>query len=396
MKKNLQIALALLLGFQLFGQDSDSTSSIELNSADKLLLSSNNLLIGGYGEVHYNQPFDSQYKTNGKLDVHRLVMLLGYTFNTKTQFISEIEFEHVKEVYVEQAFLQHKISNAINLRAGLMLIPMGIINEYHEPTSFFSVERPDIDNKIAPTTWREIGAGISGSLSQLTIKYQAYIVNGFNGFDESGKLKGSNGFRSGRQKGAESYISSPNFAGKIEYYGLKGLNIGLSAYTGKSQSAAYNGIHKDSTDLIKAADSTTVGLSMLGLDLRYSIKGAILRGQLYYSSINNTKAYNKYTGKDLGSAMLGYYLEAGYNVGRFLKGFESELTPFARFEYCNTHFKTEKIDKNPEFETNSATVGINWKPNKYTVFKAELQLKNSKAPESSTAKAFNAGIGFMF
>jgi hypothetical protein len=124
--------------------------------------------------VDYNQGVSQQ--SNGKLDVHRLVMFMGYQFDNKTQFILEIEFN-----------------------AGLMLVPMNYINEYHEPTFFFSVERPNLDNKLVPTTWREIGAGFSGNIKPLKTKYQLYIMNGFNGYPGGvTKFKGSNGLRGGR------------------------------------------------------------------------------------------------------------------------------------------------------------------------------------------------------
>ncbi len=79
-------------------------------------------------------------------------------------------------------------------------MPMGIINEYHEPTTFNGVERPLIDKYIAPTTWREIGFGATGILLPLSIKYQAYVMNGFNGYNGTAQLSGKDGLRKGRQK----------------------------------------------------------------------------------------------------------------------------------------------------------------------------------------------------
>ena len=95
------------------------------NTAGRMMQEENRLTIGGYGQIDYNQILDGNYYNNGGLDVHRLVLMFGYKFNKKTQFITEIEFEHVKEVYVEQAFLQYEILPWLKLRGGLMLIPMG-------------------------------------------------------------------------------------------------------------------------------------------------------------------------------------------------------------------------------------------------------------------------------
>ena len=119
----------------------------------------------------------------------------------------------------------------------------------------------------------------------------------------------------------EVITSSPNFAGRVEYYGVKGLKLGLSGYFGKSQSTEYDGIANDDDKALKIADSTAVGIAMLGLDARYKSGPLQLRGQFYYTGISNTEQYNAKTGGDLGNAMMGYYVEAGYDV---LKSFETE------------------------------------------------------------------------
>jgi hypothetical protein len=401
MRHSFFTAILFIIVLVVNGQQSDSAKNLYQNSADNLLKTEGKLVIGGYGEVHYNQPISSEKMSNGTLDVHRMVMLLGYNFSSRTQFFSEMEFEHVSEVFIEQAFLQHKLNRYVNLRAGLMLIPMGIVNEYHEPTTFNGVERPLVDNKISPTTWREIGVGLSGNIIEASIKYQAYVVNGFNGFNGTGTLNGKNGLRNGRQKGAESYISSPNFTGKVEYYGIRRLNIGLSGYFGKTQSTLYNGINKSDNAAIAKADSSVVGIAMLGLDARYNLGGLQLRGQFYSTSLSNTEQYNKFTKQgnkqnDLGSAMLGYYVEAGYNVFRNYSETRTELVPFIRFENYNTHSSTAgTLQKNKAYNNNVITTGLSYKLTKGTVVKADMQFVKSEA-SSEFSKVFNAGVGVMF
>ncbi len=383
-----------------YTQPTDSITNSYKNSAEKMLSTDGKLMLGGYGEVHYNQPLSAETRNNGTLDVHRMVILIGYNFSSKTQFISEIEFEHISEVYIEQAFLQHKINNYINLRAGLMLIPMGIINEYHEPTTFNGVERPLVDNKIAPTTWREIGIGVNGNIIEASLKYQLYVVNGFRSYNNNGMLNGKNGLRNGRQKGAESYISSPNLSGKVEYYGFRGLNIGFSGYFGKTQSTLFNGIDKENDAAVAKADSSVAGISMLGLDARYNAGGLQLRGQFYYTSISNTMQYNDFTAQngkqnDLGSGMMGYYIEAGYNVLK-LHQTKAELIPFIRFENYDTHFATEGLlQKNKAYYNHAITTGLTYKLTKGAVIKADMQFVKSAAVSEYT-KIFNAGVGVMF
>lgn len=356
--------------------------------------------IAGYAQIDYNQPLDAEVRKNGVLDVHRLVLLFGYRFNERTQFLTEVEFEHVSELYVEQAYLQHRISPYLNFRGGLLLIPMGIINEYHEPPTYFGVERPHIDNIIAPTTWREIGAGFTGNILPVSIMYQLYLVNGFNGYNGAAQLSGSKGLRSGRQKGANSYISAPNLALKTEYYGIKGLSLGLSGYFGDTQSSLYNGISKDDRQAKLRADSSVVGIAMLGIDARYTTGALHLRGQYYHVGLSNTEQYNRFTAKngvdnDLGRAMNGYYLEAGYNILSFFPSAKTELIPFLRYEGFNTHASTSGFDPKPVYEKTVITAGLNYYLTKGAVLKIDGQFLKAKN-ESRYAATLNAGIGILF
>lgn len=401
MKRVFVFSLFVLSGLVALSQTINNAYNQYQNSADQILLNDNKLVVGGYGEIHYNQPLDADIKHNGKLDVHRMVLLFGYNFNEKVQFVTELEFEHVKEVYVEQAFLQYKLNSYVSFRGGLLLVPMGIINEYHEPTTFNGVERPTVDKIIVPTTWREIGFGVLGNILPATISYQFYVINGFNGYNGSDKLNGSNGLRGGRQKGAESYISSPNFAGKVEYYGIRGLNVGLSGYFGKTQSTLYDGIDKNDDVALATADSSVVGVSMFGLDARYNLKGIQLRGQFYYSGLANSAQYNAFaapadgTLNDLGSAMIGYYAEAGYNVLRAVDT-EKQLIPFVRYEFLNTHHSVDNsISVNPGYEKSIITTGLTFMLTQGVVVKSDMQFVKS-GDDDSYAKTFNAGLGIMF
>lgn len=401
MKKILLLIVCSLTFFTAKTEMTDSTKNTMQNTSEKMLSANSGFTIGGYGQFDYNQAFSSDVINNGTLDIHRLVMLFGYRFNERTQFITEIEYEHVTEVYIEQAFLQYKINDFINFRGGLMLIPMGIINEYHEPVTFNGVERPSVDKYIAPTTWREVGFGLNGNIIDASIKYQVYLVNGFNSYDGSAKLSGANGLRKGRQKGAESFINSPNYTGKITYYGINSITIGLSGYFGKTQSTLYDGIDKTDETLRANADSSVVGVSMLGLDAKYNSSGIQIKGQFYIVSLSNTEAYNRFTASkgtlnDLGNSMVGYYLEAGYNVFKSFNAINTELIPFVRYEAYDTHNSVENnIVRNDLYNKNIITTGIGWKVANGAMLKADLQFIKSKA-DNEYSKVFNAGIGIMF
>jgi len=354
------------------------------------------LSFGGYGQIDYNQPIDGTVRSNGKLDVHRLILFAGYKFNEKTKFITELEFEHVSEVYVEQAYLDYQLLNNMSIKGGLILIPMGIINEYHEPPSYNGVERPNVDNVIVPTTWREIGLGVDGRINTAALRYQLYVVNGFNGYNGAGVFKGSNGLRSGRQKGAESYISSPNVSAKVDYFGISGLKLGLSGYFGKSQSTLYNGIDKNDETALAAADSSVIGINMLGLDYRYSISGLHSRGQLIYSKFSNVEQYNAFTGKDLGESMLGYYIEVSYDIFNRNSSFKNELTPFVRFEKYNTHNSVVSgMNANNTYDITEFLVGFAFKMDRGAAFKVDYRMYKN-ADEASYNSMLNMGVAVWF
>lgn len=396
------------LGFTIFTvlfavniQAQKPDTSFKQNAANTLLQndSDRRLTIGTYAQIDYNQQVGDTVKHNGKMDVHRLVLLLAYKFSDKTSFVTEIEFEHVKEVFIEQAFLNIQLNDWINLRGGLMLIPMGITNEYHEPTTFLSVERPLVDKYIVPTTWREIGLGIAGHFRSASIGYQLYVFNGFLGYDDgSAKFRGIDGYRKGRQKAAESVFTFPNLSAKIDYYGLPGLKIGLAGYIGKSGTTSYNNLNTSNDLEVQSADSSVVSIAMVGLDARFRFKNILSRGQLIYSSNKNTAAYNVHGQTDLGSVLMGYYLEFGYNFWSLIaNNNKHDIIPFVRYEYYNTQQKIySDAIKNPAFDRSNITFGVSFKIVEGAVFKADYQILKNKVENSLDVNMFNMGIGIWF
>ena len=365
------------------------------NSAEKIIAGNPGLHIGGYGQVDFNLPSrDGTIYKNGTLDVHRLVVFFGYNFNEKASFVSEVEFEHVSEVYVEQAFLDYKIKNNLSVNAGLMLIPMGIQNLYHEPATFNGVERTNVDNYIVPSTWREIGIGVSGRSMEHSVNYQVMLVNGFNGYSDAGVFNGKSGLRSGRQKGAESYITYPDLAGRVSFYGYPGLNLGLSAYVGDTETKLYDGLDLADETAVASADSSIVGMQMIGVDARYTEGALQLRGQYIVANLSNTAQYNAFTSKDLGSKLTGYYVEAGYNLLE-RKSDTEELIAFARYENYNTHAAVEVITINDTYNRTDITIGLGFKVAQGAMFKADYQIKSNAGSDEKSGQ-FNFGTAIWF
>lgn len=385
-----------LLFITLFFQSTFAQAPIAPEISPLLQSSKNGLSIGGYGDIEYIQPIDAEVKNIGKMDIHRLVLLLAYQYSEKLRLITEIEFEHVKEVFIEQAFLDYRINKSITWRSGLVLIPMGIINERHESNTFNGVLRPLVDKYIVPTTWREIGTGFQGNYIPGSLRYQAYLVNGFNGYDGNPSFNGSNGLRSGRQKAAESYISRPNVSAKIEYYGIPYVNLGLAFYHGDSQSTAFQAINIDDETALAFADSTVVKLNMIGLDGRYNYKGIQARAQFIYTLIDGSKEYNLSTGSDLGSSMIGYYAEFAYDLFYSLANYSSALIPFIRYDHYDTQASMDDTEiMNQSYNRNAITGGITWKPINNVAFKADVQSFGNASTDLRQLNG-NLGIGFAF
>lgn len=392
MKQTIYI-FALLLSSIVVAQT--KTDSIALNpknqvNAAQRLLSGNYasaITVGGYAEIIYNQP----EADNGKFDIPRAVLLFGYRFNDKAQFVMEVEMEHTKELDVEQAFVNYSIGNNISLRGGLMLVPMGIVNEYHEPTTFNGTDRPMVDNVIVPTTWREIGVGVSGRFNNISLGYQAYVFNGFKSVEANGEggisglLTGSSGLRFGRQSGALTTVDSPTLSTKIEYYGISGLRLGLSTYFGKTQAE----------DALETLEGANIGVSMLGVDARYAYKKFTARGQFIYTSLSDTEKYNILSGNNLGSALMGWYAEGAYNVLPI--GKEQKLYAFVRYENYDTHFKTEgALEQNPGYNRTDITTGLSYHIAPGVVLKGDYQFKSNKLNGNNPANRLNFGIGVWF
>jgi hypothetical protein len=383
------ILVASISGAQTLQDSITFNPQKQLNAAQRLLSGNYGkaVTVGAYGELTYNQP----EALNGELDVQRLVLLFGYKFNDKTQFVTELEMEHTVEVFVEQAFVNYNVGQNVSLRGGLMLVPFGIINEFHEPTTFNGVERPAVDNVIIPTTWRELGIGVTGRFNDLSLGYQAYIFNGFKSTSfngdggVNGALKGSNGLRGGRQKAIQSTVDSPTLSLKFDYYGILGLRLGLSGYFGDTQAE----------DDVEKIDGANIGISMIGLDARYAYQRFTARGQFVHGSLSGTEAYNNLTGNELGSELQGWYLEAAYNLLPQEKA--QRLFAFARYEQYDTHANTAgSLQRNNAYNRTDLTAGLSYHIAPGVVLKGDYQFRDNAVSGDDVANRLNFGIGVWF
>ncbi|MBT8264585.1 MAG: hypothetical protein KJN75_04550, partial [Muriicola sp.] len=267
----------------------------------------------------------------------------------------------------------------------------GIVNEFHEPTTFNGTERPAMDNAIIPTTWREIGIGVNGRFNSISLGYQAYIFNGFKSTESDGEggfngfLKGSNGLRGGRQKAIKSTVDSPTFSTKIDYYGIRGLRLGLASYFGRTQAA----------DDVEELDGANIGIAMVGADARYATGRFTARGQFVYTSLKDTEAYNNLTGRDLGSALQGWYVEGAYNL--LPANQQQKLFAFTRYERFDTHASTAGgLVENDAYDRTDITSGLTYHIAPGVVVKGDYQFRTNALDNDSVKNRLNFGIGVWF
>lgn len=347
-------------------------------AASKVYRSDRGLSIGGYGEVLY-QNFDSDDKSD-QFDMLRAILYFGYKFNDKLLLNTEIELEHADEAFVEFAYLDYLWRPEVNLRAGLVLLPMGLVNELHEPTVFLGAKRPDVESRIIPTTWRENGFGVFGEVGGVT--YRSYLVNGLDG---SGFSAG--GLRGGRQKGSKALADDFAWVGRVDFNPTPGLTVGGSFYTGGSDQGL--------DDPIGGELSVDTTIYEAHLDWRY--RGLKVRALGAFAELDDVAGLNRnlgFTGgQSVGEELEGFYLELGYDLlaGRG----ERSLTPYVRWEDYNTQESVPAgFSANPANDVESLTVGFAFQPIDEVILKADYQDYDNGA--GTAVDQLNVALGYVF
>lgn len=345
--------------------------------------------VGGYGELHLNVEWPEGGGHSSELDLHRLVLFFAHNFDERFRFYGEVEVEHALvagggapgEVGVEQAFVDWRVlDDTLGLRAGIVLVPMGIVNQWHEPPIFNGVERPNVDRNVIPSTWREGGIGIFGQPAE-GLRYELYLTGGL---DPRGFSAGS-GIRGGRQKVAEALASSPAVSGRVEYEPILGTVAGISGFFNMAGKNADIGL-----------DVPVLGLSA---DARLRHSGFETRAQVAFFHIGDAEALRALTDGDgeplgisVGSDILGVYGELGYDV-LHPAGSTHSLVPFARVEYWDTTLaeSDDAVDRPSVLEL---VFGLTYRPIPQVSLKSDVILRRPSEGDDETR--WNLGVGWMF
>jgi len=373
-------------------------------AASKVYHVNRGVSIGGYGEMTLRE-FDNE-RDNGtasgskrEFDFLRAILYTGYKFNDKILLNTEIEYEHAStsggssargEVSLEFAYLDFLLSKPAALRAGLVLVPMGFINELHEPTVFHGAVRPSVEQNIIPSTWRENGVGLFGEFGPFS--YRSYALAGLqatNGTGVSG-FSASSGLRGGRTKGAKSAAEDIAWVGRLDYQGIPGVLIGGSLYTGQAgQNATVNNREVDAPVTLweTHASAEYKGLEFRTLYAQGTVGDVTL--------INNGMSTACTSGTcSAGERLFGGYAQLAYNVFS-LCDTNHYLAPFFRYERYDTQQKVPAgYTKNGANSRTEYTVGLTYKPIPQVVVKGEWQDLDNQA--GTGVNQVNFALGYIF
>ena len=328
--------------------------------------------VGGYGELHYNN-LDNQLK-DGKpdkdeLDLHRFVLFFGHQFSDELRFYSEFEVEHaisgdgkVGEVEIEQAFIEWDYADSHRVKGGVFLVPVGILNETHEPNTFYGVERNLVEKNIVPATWWEGGVMLSGEVSA-GLSYDFAATSGL--YLKDGKYK----IRDGRQKTGKAKADEFAYTGRIKYTGLAGLELGTTL--------------QYQSDLLQSEvqSSGAADVDALLFEAHASYQAGAFAVRALYANWDIDEALE--LTKVGASEQTGWYVEPSYKL-------MDKLGVFARY----SQWDNQAADSN-DTEYQQLDVGLNYWIHDNVVLKFDYQDQDSPSG-TDEFDGFNLGIGWQY
>ncbi len=355
--------------------------------------------IAGYGEVvyeNYTKERDngSVATTKDKVDYLRNIIYIGYKFSDLVVFNSEVEFEHGStgksgEVSVEFGYIDLLLSPSINVRTGVVLAPVGIVNEKHEPPTFFGTLRPNVERLIIPSTWRMNGAGVYGEAVR-DLHYRAYVVEGL----KMESFSSGDGIRGGRQSGANAVAEDLAITGRVEYLGLEGASFGASFYTGNSG-------QREKDSLGSTINARTNVISVHGEAAWRGFELRALVAQTTVDEAERVAGYQRWKSGTaiapvIGSTMSGWYVSAGYDVMPLLiPGSAHYLAPFVLYEAYDTHADVPSgLTKSAANDRTSLVAGLTWKPHPNVAFKVDY--RDNKNGAGTGTDQWNLAVTYLY
>ena len=373
---------------------SASDSAAQASTAAGSAGSAGDTTLSSYGEISYTRP--TKAAQDAQVDVGRAVLGISHRFDESTKMVAEFEYEHAivsahdqGEAEVEQLYVEREFKNGLRGKAGLYLMPVGLLNRTHEPTAYYGVFRNFVETAIIPTTWREAGIGVSGT-TDAALSWDAGLTTGFNlNKWDPGSLEGKESpLGAIHGEGQFALARDPGVHAALNWRGIPGLQIGGFVFTGKlgHQTAGF------------AANYSR--LSLYDLHARYQI-GRWDASALYArGSISNTEDLNLSfiasgsTPTLVPARFHGGFVQLAYNLWQAQ---DYALYPFLRYERFNTAAGFGSLPAGAAGTAASPdekvwTTGLSFRVGQGVVLKADYQ----KFGTDSSRDRFNLGVGYSF
>jgi phosphate-selective porin len=347
-------------------------------------------VLTGYGEINYNRP--TKDASQAQADVRRAVIGIQHRFDDKTKFVGEFEFEHAVtsaddqgETEVEQAYVEHEFSNGMRAKAGLFLMPVGLLNTAHEPTAYYGVERNFVETAIIPSTWREAGFGLSGDLEN-GLSWDAGVTTtvDLTKWDAASEEGRESPLGSIHQEGQLAKARHLGFHGALNWRGVPGLLLGGSLFTGKVS-------HNQADFAAPDARMTLWDLHARYTPGKWDLSAVYARGT--FSNIDDLNLTFAGQPTPVPSSFYGWYTQAAYQLW---KSKDYSLSPFVRYERFNTAKSYSAMPTGLEVATGPdesvVTAGANFRVGEGVVLKADYQ----KFKEDTSRNRVNLGVGYSF
>jgi len=375
-------------------------------AASKAMFNPRGVSIGGYGELtfRYNS-VDARGGAKSIANVERIILYLGYAFDEKLKFNSELELEHASTskdhgtgggyFKAELAFLDYNFRPEFGVRGGLLLMPVGIINEVHEPPTFPSAQRPFLERRILLSTWEEMGVGVYGTIKNLD--YRFYITNGL-------MVKGGGDYnvleplKTVRQRGARAVADRIGFTGRVDYTLPYNLMVGFSFWTGDVMSKGGNDSQLDLRRGTKLGSLTMISPHLwwqyAGWDVRFV--GALVNVSNARRITDDLQSGADRINKPIPSEQRGYYVQVAYDIFRLFKIDRQELYVFGIYEDLDAHAKVPQGSNKPEgHKLKVFNVGLSYKPHPLVAIKTDYARLNY-SPNRQDENEYRLTLGFMF
>lgn len=346
-----------------------------------------NARVYGYGDLHYNSPRGEDFPDStlsDQADAHRFVIGVEYNWTDDLWLEAEVDFEHAaKDMELEFAQVSWKHSDAFGLRGGVVLMPVGPLNEHHEPTTYYSVERPQMDRFIIPTSWQEMGAGAFGHFSApVPIDYTLYATANLN---PSG-FSADRGIRNGRGEVDEQPTTGAAIVGRVSVSPILGLTLGASGYHGTSST--------EKTPIL-----LSIGVDLWAFDAKWTHGPFELLGRyatLHIDHSADVTANNGGQADPVAERSTGWLAEGAIHTGQWLfPDSERDLVGFVRWQNIDTQ---DKIDpsavRDATRDRDILTGGLAFYPHHDVVLKADVE--HWKIGTGADANRYNLGIGFIY